>query len=64
MSPDTFRTYLEIAKELGVRAFKVEDMAVEFAPPEPDKLDDFGEPVLDKSVAGGWKRHADLSEQE
>lgn len=61
-SPSEFKEYLKIAKDLGVRAFKLGGLAVEFGP----ELDlGLGKPLSadpNQKTLGGWKRTADLDQ--
>lgn len=59
LSPSEFETYLRIAREQHVSAFKLGDMAVQFEPdPGPTTLATEAAP----KTAGNWKRGPDLDE--
>lgn len=57
LTPSEFETYLRIAREQKVDAFKLGDLAVQFAP-APVTESPSTEP--DKKTAAGWKRGPDL----
>lgn len=57
MSPSEFETYLRIAREQHVTAFKLGDLAVQF---EPQEMGTQVAADTTPKVAGAWKRGPDL----
>jgi hypothetical protein len=59
LSPSEFETYLRIAREQRVFAFKLGDMAVQFVGelnPGPSLVEQASD-----QTSGGWKRPADIT---
>lgn len=63
LSPSEFETYLRIAREQKVYAFKLgpEGVAVQFS---PEVVGSTGQPALEADIKtrGGWKRGPDLDQ--
>lgn len=62
LSPSEFEQYCRIAKEQGVAAFKLGELAVQFKDVFPEQG-----PLVeraDEKTAGDWKRGPQIAEQD
>lgn len=61
LSPSEFETYLRIAREQKVYAFKLGDLAVQFSAELPGEPGETVAEPTDPYTAGAWKRGPNLN---